>query len=268
MRPALDRRERAAVAELLERVRERGWPPLLRAALFGSKARGDYDGHSDVDVLVVCDVAPEARAPAGELVGRIAEGVAARSGVRLEPWTVCADDLRPGQRTPMLVDAVHDAVPLWPPGAPPLRARFMPADAVFCASRLLEWVEAGGAVTRRALQEGCWAEAAARARDDIVRLATAALLLAGDTRHRRVGSLRRFDRIFVRGGYVPPAVRPALAWAAAAYPPDGGRGHEDPPASPRALRTAPLGYELAGTMAGALMVPILRRIAELDGQLS
>jgi len=264
----LDRRERAAVDELLRGVRARGWPPLLRAALFGSKARGDFDGDSDVDVLLVCDVSPGARAAAGEVVERVAKRVEARTGVHVEPWTVCVADLREGRRTPMLVDAVTDSVPLWPPAAPPLRPRFTPADAVFCASRLLEWVEEGGAVTRRALREGRWPDAAARARDDIARLATAALLLTGDTRHRRAGSLRRFDQIFVRGGHVPPAVRPALAWAAAAYPPDGGRGQDNPPPSARAVRTAPLGYELAAMLQGELMVPILERIAELSGRLS
>ncbi len=264
MIPPLDRRERAAVAELIERTRARGWPPLLRAGLFGSKARGDSDGHSDVDVLLVCAIPSAARVAAGELVGCIADGVAARTGVQLEPWTVAAADLRAGRRTPMLVDALEDSVPIWPPGAPPLRLPFTPADAVFCASRLLEWVNRGGSVTRRALEEGRWADAAARARDDIARLATAALLLTGDTRHRRAGSLRRFDEAFVLPGRVHPGVRPALAWAEAAYPPDGGRGQEDPPPSPRAIRTAPLGYELAATMERELLVPILERIARLS----
>jgi len=268
VKPLLDRREQAAVNGLLRGVRARGWPPLLRAALFGSRARGDFDSDSDVDVLLVCDVPPEARAAAGKIVELVAGRVDARTGVRVEPWTVCVADLREGRRTPMLVDAVTDSDTLWPPAAPPLRARFMPADAVFCASRLLEWVDEGGAFTRRALREGRWPDAAARARDDIARLATAALLLTGDTRHRRAGSLRRFEQIFVRGGHIPFAVTPALDWAAAAYPVDGGRGQETPPPSARAVRTAPLGYELAAALEGELMVPILERIAELSGRLS
>ncbi len=256
------------MAELIRRIRARRWPPLVRAALFGSKARGDSDGDSDVDLLLVCEVAPGARAWAGELVGRMAEEVAARTGVPVEPWMVAAADLRAGRRTPMLVDALADALPIWPPGAPPLRLPFTPADAVFCASRLLEWVDAGGAVVRRALAEGRWADAAARARDDIARLATAALLLTGDTRHRRAGSLRRFEEAFVRTGRVPSGARRALAWAAAAYPVDDGRGQADPPPSPRAVRTAPLGYELTAAMEGELVVPLLRRIAQLSGKLS
>ncbi len=268
MSPRLNRRERAAVAELIGRTRARHWPPLRRAALFGSKARGDFDGHSDVDVLLVCDIPPDARAAAGELVGRIAEGIATRSGVQVEPWTVATADLYQGRRTPMLVDALADSVPIWPPGAPPLRLPFTEADAVFCASRLLEWVDGGGAVVREALAQGRWAEAATRTRDDIARMATAALLLTGDTRHRRAGSLRRFDAVFVRTGRVHPIVRRTLAWADAAYPPDGGRGQEAPPPSPRAVRTAPLGYELAAVMEGELVVRLLERIARLSGRLS
>src|SRR5690606_41207397 len=97
-------------------------------------------------------------------------------------------------------------LPLWPPGAPPIRLPFTEADAHFCAGCLLDWVYEGGTVARAALADGRWADAARRARDDITRLATAALLLEGDTRHRNVGSLRRFRRRFVQTGVMPPAV--------------------------------------------------------------
>ncbi len=46
------------------------------------------------------------------------------------------------------------------------------------------------------------------------------------------------------------------------------RGQEDPPPSPRAVRTAPLGYELAAVLEGELVVPLLERIAQLSGRLS
>jgi len=261
--PQLRPDESDALRELIRRLLERGWPPLLRAALFGSKARGDFDDRSDMDVLLVCDVDPADRTAAGAIAATVAASVAASTGIRVEPWTVCARDLDEGRRTPMLVDAVADAVPIWPGDAPPLHAPFTPADAVFCAGRLLEWVSAGGAEARLALREGRLTDAAQRARDDIARLATAALLLTGDTRHRRLGSLARFERVFVRGGLVPPTVRPALAWASAAYPADGGRGREIPPVTPAAIHTAALGCELAAVLERELVGPLLERIGEL-----
>ena len=43
--------------ELIRRLRERlsAWPDVLGAWLFGSVARGDADGDSDVDLLIVAD---------------------------------------------------------------------------------------------------------------------------------------------------------------------------------------------------------------------
>ena len=261
--PLLSRAESAAVGALLQRATELAWPPLSHAALFGSRARGDHDRSSDVDLLLVCRVAPWNRATAAAIHEALAEEVSRRTGVPIEPWTVSAADLVRGSRTPMLADAVADSIPLWPPGAPPLRAPFTPADAVFCAERLLEWVEAGGAEAKRALVEGRWAEAARRARDDITRLATAALLLVGDTRHRRLGSLRRFEQVFVRTGRVPARVLEALRWAEAAFPPDGGRGQENPAPTAKAVRTADRGFRLAAVLESELVIPMLERAAIL-----
>ena len=51
--PDLKPTERACLAVFLERLRQRYGDDLLRVVLFGSKARGDFDVESDVDVLVV-----------------------------------------------------------------------------------------------------------------------------------------------------------------------------------------------------------------------
>lgn len=265
---SLTTRERVAVAELIRRVHRLGEPRLERALLFGSKARGDFDANSDVDVLLVCDMDPDDRFAVSDVVGRIAERLAAETGILAEPWTVAVADLAEGNRTPMLVDAIADSVPLWPAFAPPLDMPFTPADALFCADCLLRWVDAGGEVARAALEDGRLADAARRARDDIARLATAALLLSGDTRHRRVSSLRRFEEVFVRSRRVSVRVLPALAWAEAAYPPDGGRGQEDPPVPARAAATAELGCRMAALLEGALLDSILERMDELDAALT
>lgn len=244
----LNRLEHGVIVALVSGLIEDEEPPLLRALLFGSKARGDDDPRSDVDVLLLFDIPTAAREEVAVHVGDRARHLARRSGIVVEPWVVPVDDLREGSRTPMLIDALADSVPLWPRWAPPLRLPFTPADARFCADCLLDWVDQGGAVAREALRRGRPHEAAARIRDDITRLATAALLLQGETRHRRRGSLRRFEERFVATRQVSPAVLPALAWAANAFPPDGGRGEHRPPATREAVATVHLGYELAGIM--------------------
>ncbi|MFW6079755.1 MAG: nucleotidyltransferase domain-containing protein [Gemmatimonadota bacterium] len=260
--PGLDSREHDAVGRLVERARRDFAATLLCAALFGSKARGDDDDESDVDVLLLYD-SPRRSVPGiAERILETADAIRERTGVALEPWTVATPDLRVGCRTPMLVDALHDAAALWPPDRPPPRIGFTPADACFCAERLLEWIACGGPATRRALEHGRAVDAAGRARDDMTRLATAALLLTGCTRHRRAGSLLRFQRRFV-GRIVSPAVRPAVRWALLAFPPDGGRGYETAPVSPAAVATADLGLGLAARMESLVLPWVLARIDAL-----
>lgn len=263
--PTLTPRERRALRTLVREVVRRGDPPIRRVLLFGSKARGDFDDESDVDALFLCDVHPDERRRAALVLHELAARVARETGVEIEPWAVPAADLQRGRRTPMLVDALDDSVPLWPPGSPPLRLPFTPEDAAFCADCLLQWVEDGGPIVRDALEAGEWAHAATRARDDITRLATALLLLDGDTRHRRRSSLRRFEERFVRPRIVSPRVLPALAWAAAAYPPDGGRGDLHPPVTATAAFSAPLGYRLASIMQAHVAPLVLERLGAARG---
>ncbi|HWV56883.1 MAG TPA: nucleotidyltransferase domain-containing protein, partial [Longimicrobiales bacterium] len=236
---ALSRRELAAVTRLVEQARAALPFELVRAVLFGSRARGDHDAESDIDVLMVFAASADERAGLSGWMAAEAERISRGTGVPLQSWTLTLEDLAPGQRTPMLVDAVADALPVWPPDEPVPVLPFTPADAAFCAECLLGWVDRGSVAARRALAYGRRARAARRVRDDVTRLATAALLVAGDTRHRRLGSLHRFEEKFL--GYKEDwdlACLPALRWAAAAYPADGGRGTSRPPPTAIAIATA------------------------------
>lgn len=227
----LDAREHAAAMALVHAVRTRVGARLEQALLFGSKARRTARPDSDVDVLLVFKRLPPDREPQATHAERIAEGVAARTGVPLGVWSVSRDDLGHGRRTPMLVDALEDAVPLWPAGCAVPRAAFTPADAAFCAARLLERVEEGSAEVARALAAGDAGAWARRARDDLVRLCTAALLLAGETRPRRGGAVRRFLERTPRFADGREA-RAVLAWAARSYPPGHVELDDDSPVPP------------------------------------
>jgi hypothetical protein len=226
----LDARMRAAVRELVRRVRLRVPAELVCAELFGSRARGEARPDSDVDVLLVWRALPPDREPQAGHAEAVADEVSRRTGVPMGVWSVSFRDLEAGSRTPMLVDALDDAVAVWPPGHSPPRVEFTPADAVFCAARMLDRVDEGSRETARSLRDGtdAWVR---RVRDDLVRLCTAALLLAGDTRPRRGDAVRSF---LARNPRWPCGAdeRRALAWAARSYPPGHLELDDQPPVPP------------------------------------
>jgi predicted nucleotidyltransferase len=53
--PHLTPKDRIAVAEYIEHIRARFPDRILAVVLFGSKARGDADDESDIDLLVLVD---------------------------------------------------------------------------------------------------------------------------------------------------------------------------------------------------------------------
>ncbi len=78
----LTENERAALAALVERLRQRYGDDLLRVVLFGSKARGDFDEESDLDVLIVV------RIPEQEYWQHWKQIVDIACSVELEYWLV------------------------------------------------------------------------------------------------------------------------------------------------------------------------------------
>ncbi|HEX8272555.1 MAG TPA: nucleotidyltransferase domain-containing protein [Longimicrobiaceae bacterium] len=238
-------RERAAALELVRRVRERVPAQLARAFVFGSKARGEARPDSDVDVLLVWRRLPPDREPQAGMAEDVAEEVAADTQVPVTVWSVSLPDLEAGFRTPMLVDALDDGIPLWPPGAPRCPLPFTPADALRCAGSLLARVREGGEEASGHLLDGDRGAAWKRMRDDLVRLCTAGLLLAGETRPRRGDAVRRF--LARRGGEIPGRFAPLFRWAAESY---GPAGRDD---------DAPVARPPGGTGEAAALIDLLRR---------
>jgi predicted nucleotidyltransferase len=60
---SLTRNDRVAIARYIELIRDRFTDRILSVTLFGSKARGDADDESDIDVLVIVDADDEALRP-------------------------------------------------------------------------------------------------------------------------------------------------------------------------------------------------------------
>lgn len=215
----LDARAQRAVRDVVRQVRLRVPAELVYAELFGSRARGDARADSDVDLLLIWRHLPPDREPQAGHAEAIAAEVAARTRVPVGVWSVALEDLAAGRRTPMLVDALDDAVAVWPADHAPPRVPFTPADARFCAGRMLDRVREGSGEVAGSLRRGTddWVR---RVRDDIVRLCTAILVLAGDTRPRRGETVRAFSARNP-GWATTRAEARALAWAARSYP----RGH-------------------------------------------
>jgi len=239
LREVLGPRGHAAAMELVRRVHQGVPAELWRAILFGSTARGEARPDSDIDLLLIFRELPWDREPHAGIAERIAEEVAAHTGVPVTVWSVSLPDLERGRRTPMLVDALDDGIPLWPAGAPPVRVAYTPDDAVFCTGALLERVDEGSAEARGAWEAGDAPGAARRARDDLVRMCTAALLLDGVTRPRRGEAVRAFARRYGS----PPELAPVMRWAAASYGPDGRHGDAPVSPPPGGLRAAAAAVE-------------------------
>ena len=115
--PQLTSNERAAVREYLARIRGRFPDRVLSVILFGSKARGDADAESDIDLLVLVDA--EDSEFRSEL-WRIASDVSLEHNVVLSARVFAQTRWMSAQRTrlPLYRAIVADGVPLTPELAP------------------------------------------------------------------------------------------------------------------------------------------------------
>lgn len=249
--------ERDAARRLVERVRADVPAELAQVSLFGSRARGDSRPDSDIDLLLTFRRLPHDREPQATQAEEIAERTAEETGVPITVWSVSLLDLERGLRTPMLVDALDDAIPLWCADTPLPALPFTPQDAVRCAGALLDRVAEGEAEVADHLDAGDTGAAALRVRDDLIRMCVGLHLVRGETRPRRGEAARRL--LHLENGPLPPSVRRALGWAADSY---GRDGRDDeapvpPPPYPRAALRA----------VGHLRRLLIARRARLEGEI-
>ncbi|CAN5229772.1 hypothetical protein BH20GEM2_BH20GEM2_13490 [soil metagenome] len=198
---------------------------------------------SDLDILLVFRALPPDREPQAESAEAVACRVAGRWGIPLEVWSVSLEDLKRGRRTPMLVDALDDGIPIFPPGSPPLLLPLTPADARWCRGALLARVAEGSIEVAELRAAARNEDAARRVRDDVVRLCTAQLLLRGMTRPRRGDAVRAYLAAEPAGW--SGTEHATFRWAAQSFAGDE-RDDESAPAPP------PGGLDCAGRLVDRL----------------
>lgn len=218
----------------MRRVRTHVAACLRQAVVFGSTARGEARPGSDVDVLLIFRRLPPDREPQASQAEHLARLIASSTSVPVEPWSVSLPDLRRGFRTPMLVDALTDGLPLWPPEEPVPRITFTPDDALYCAGALLDRIREGGQKVGWHLARARDGEAALQVRNDLVRGCVAALLLRGETRPRHAAAIDRFVAVFGP----PEPWHPVLLWAARSFGPAGANPHLAVPLPPGGISRA------------------------------
>jgi hypothetical protein len=233
----LSQSERRAAREFITRVRRFVDAELVQASLFGSKARGSARSDSDVDILLVFRRLAWDREPHATHAEMIADAVARNTGIPITTWSVSLPDLERGARTPMLVDALEDSIPLWRAGPPIPPLPFTPEDALRCVRSLLERIAEGSIEADEHLRRGDPRAAALRVRDDLVRACTAVLLTVGTTRPRR-GEVVAAYRAIPRPNPLPPALDRLLDWVRDSFGEDGRDAEAPVPPPPGGLGTA------------------------------
>lgn len=245
-----------AARYVVARVRAEVEAELVQASLFGSRARGEARSDSDVDLLLVFHSLPPDREPFATQAETIAEEEAARTRVPVTVWSVSLIDLALGQRTPMLVDALEDSIPIWWSDHPLPAVPFTRHDAIRCVVALLRRVEEGSVAVWNSLARGRFNAAAWRIREDLVRVCTAQLLLSGVTRPRRTEAVRAV----LDSGGADAYDRAISRWVERSFGSNGTDGR-------RSVSAPPGGFEAAACLVEDLRREVIHRLATLDARL-
>jgi uncharacterized protein (UPF0332 family)/predicted nucleotidyltransferase len=209
--------ERDVLAEFLSQLRERCGDRIAHVWLFGSKARGDSDEESDVDVLIVARNGDDTLQKA---VGEITYSLSLEHGVLLCEHVVSTWRFAQMRARQELIykNVVGEGIDLWPlviksPQVAEEQASYNTGSEEededygtyedYLRERLSRAYE-DIADARRSLDEGSYRLALNRAYYAVFHMATAALALLGQERHRHSAVESAFHEYLIKPGFIEP----------------------------------------------------------------
>jgi len=205
-----------AVREYVERLRDRYGDQLAAVVLYGSRARGDADEGSDVDLLVVLRGEFDER-PEQQVACDLANELAETYGYGLLGAVVATEDDYRQRMLPLFMNIRREGIELWPvadqqavrdekgtyEGAP------QRDDIALIRNRMNEALDDANA----SLREGRYGLTANRAYYAMFHAATALLLSEGLAFSRHTGVINGFSERFVKTGRLPADFSTALGRA-------------------------------------------------------
>ena len=209
--------ERKVLAEFLSRLWERCGDRITHVWLFGSKVRGDFDEESDVDLLIVVSEGDDTLEKA---VGEVAYDLSLEHGVLLCEHVVSTWRFAQMRARQELIykNVVGEGIDLWPlviesPKIAEERACYNTGPEKededygtyedYLRERLSRAYE-DIADARRALNGGSYRLALNRAYYAVFHMATAALALLGQERHRHSAVELAFHEHLIKPGFIEP----------------------------------------------------------------
>jgi antitoxin ChpS len=105
-----------AVTALASALREHYGDRLKAIYLFGSRARGDFEPYSDVDVALILEGEVQRSLPETRYLSDLAYDLLLETGAEVQPWPIEEKDWRnpDNAESPALVGAMkRDAKPIW-----------------------------------------------------------------------------------------------------------------------------------------------------------
>ncbi len=207
--PYLTERERAGLARFLERLEAEHGDHIQRVVLFGSRARGNGDAESDVDLLVVT---------AEEQDKAVVDSLTPKDDVVFFTLAISEAEYRRYQRLrlPLYVNLRRDGVELWDPQRAEIEQREIPLHFPEGERREMDeatketitfYLEHAHHNLRgvRALQEhGFWDIALSRAYYACFYALTAALYAVNVVRGKHSGVQAALSEFLVKPGWIEP----------------------------------------------------------------